>query len=158
MPSTRPLATFLSSWPNAPIVVSDGQFTPRLFSEWERHSRAFFSFKRVDPGDQVSTAAAGLSPIEIRNWYHSQAATLDQLPFTEFVERLRPIALVPGWEQRERNKLELLAQGDRSASDYYYDLLARNEVLSGTPYAMVPAEIRMHMNTRLNRELRVRVN
>jgi len=135
-------------------LLSVGQITPEIISDWADCCRQYFEIKNIAEASQVVHAAAGLKNPLHRNWYSVNSATLKILSFDEFLARFRHETLPLHWEENVRVQMMQSRQGARPFSEWATNIRIKNTVLRGTASALDDGKMKYLLEAGMNEGLR----
>lgn len=140
--SPNKLAELNQDKPKSLPTVSEGYWDPELFSRYERATKTYVRQVNIDALDIVPNLLSGLQGIRIQNWYDGTHKEIDILTHEEFLALLKGIVLDPNWDVLTKNRLLAVKQNEREFNEYYWDVMAINNQLRGSPQHVRPTNLR----------------
>ena len=150
------LATVEPTSAKAPVLTA-GDISPAVMMDFENAALDFFVSKSVPAKKQVTMIIPGIKDLRIRDWISAEHTRLINLPFSEFMSKMRSNYLHQDWEDQIRNQIltSTLVSSKVSFWNWSQQLLKLNCLLRGTASVFDDAALRNHLEAHLDEELRM---
>ena len=93
------------SAPKSVPILSEGQLTPIVLTDWENCCHHFFIEPNVMDDKKVVKVAGGLQDPLICDWYLTQNRTLSALSWADFCKKMRKKWLPRDWERHLKHEI-----------------------------------------------------
>lgn len=135
-------------------MLTPGDLTPEVLHRFERACKDFFEHKEYKEADQVHKITAGFRDLRIGDWIENNRATLNALPFAEFMALVRENYLEDDWERKIRRQLTAsMLVPPKSFWDWYQEILKANFMLKNTKSFLDDDALRHRIESGIDEDL-----
>ena len=138
----------------APVLTA-GDISPTVMMHFKNAALDFFVLKSVPAEKQVTMIIPGIKDLRIHDWISAEHTRLIDLPFSEFMSKMRSNYLHQDWEDQIQNQIltSTLTLSKVSFWNWSQQLLKLNCLLHGTASVFDDTALHNHLEAHLDEEL-----
>ena len=156
--SNQKLATILHTNLSHAPILTDGEITPKIVREFEKHCNTFFINAKggVPDNEKVTRILGVFEHPEVSDWTDTDGDRLGKLTFPEFMKEFRRQFLLPNWEQTVQTQMlgTHLDPDKHKFETWSAQILAHNTTLRNTDSHMTDEKLHSQMAIMLDEDLR----
>ncbi|RXW11285.1 hypothetical protein EST38_g14570 [Candolleomyces aberdarensis] len=140
--------------------ISSGNLTPSILLEFSQYCKSYFEVKEIPEDKQVARSVLYcFKDMRISTYISANQAVLRELPFDEFVRRIRDNFLPHDWDESIRTDiLRSVQKKDQSWREYTSKVARDNAVLTLSNDGAIPEDrLMQHLTANMSDYLRAKI-
>ena len=140
-------------------ILTQGDISPVVMMEFENTALNFFISKSVPVDKQVTMIIPGIKDLCICDWITTKCAHIVEMPFADFMTKMRLNYIPPDWEDQVCNEIltSTLTASHTSFWNWSQQLFKLNCLLHGTSSVFDEPTLHNHLEVHMDDELKAKV-